>query len=94
MRHFLAVTLSVAMLAGASASPAADGIATLSVENMICPSCPYIVEQSLRRVEGVKSVDVSLQEKRAVVRYDDRKTNVEALIAATTRYGFPSSVVE
>ncbi len=45
------------------------------------------------RVDGVKAVDVSFEEKKAVVLYDDAKTNVEALTAATTNHGFPSSVI-
>jgi mercuric ion binding protein len=72
---------------------AAEQTVILSVKNMTCASCPYIVKQSLTRVDGVKAVNVSLEEKKAVVQYDDAKTNVEALTAATGNYGFPSSVI-
>ena len=73
---------------------AAEQMVTLAVENMTCFSCPYIVKQSLTRVDGVRAVDVSLEEKKAVVQYDDARTNVEALTAASTKYGFPSSVIK
>lgn len=94
MRHTFATTLGAAMLALGAGAFAADKTVTLAVKNMTCASCPYIVKQSLTRVDGVKTVGVSLEEKQAVVQYDDTKTNVEALTAATTNYGFPSSVIK
>ena len=94
MRQFLATILSAAMLALGAGALAAEQTVTLAVKNMTCVSCPYIVKQSLTRIDGVKAVDVSLEEKQAVVQYDDTKINVEALITATTNYGFPSSVIK
>jgi mercuric ion binding protein len=40
---------------------------------------------------ALANVTVSLQQKTAVVTYDDSKTNVNALTAATTNAGYPSS---
>lgn len=94
MKLIFATTLCMAVFAFGTVAPAADQIVTLSVKNMTCASCPFIVKRSLTRVEGVKVVDVSLEENKAVVQYDDAKTNVEALTSATTNYGFPSSVID
>ena len=66
----------------------------LEVSGMTCASCPYIVKQSLADVQGVTAVEVSLAEKAAVVSFDDGKTEVAALIAATGNIGFPSIVKE
>ncbi len=93
MRHILATVVTTVMLSFGGGTLAAEQTVTLAVENLTCASCPYIVKQSLTRVDGVKAVDVSLEEKKAVVRYDDTKTNVEALTAATRKYGFPSSAI-
>ncbi len=94
MRHTIATVLTTVMLAFGAGALAAEKTVTLAVENMTCASCPYIVKQSLTRVEGVTAVDVSLKEKKAVVQYDDAKTNVEALSTATRNHGFPSSVIK
>jgi mercuric ion binding protein len=94
MRPIFATTLCAAMLAFGAGTLAAEQTVTLAVKNMTCFSCPYIVKQSLTRVDGVKAVDVSLEEEKAVIQYDDAKTNVEALTAATTNHGFPSFVIK
>ena len=67
---------------------------TLSVENMSCASCPFIIKQTLNKVTGVLDVQVSFEDKTARVVYDDSQTNVAALTDATTNAGFPSSLVE
>ena len=67
---------------------------TLSVQNMSCASCPFIIQQTLSKVTGVLDVQVSFEDKTARVVYDDSQTNVAALTDATTNAGFPSSLVE
>ena len=75
------------------ASPgfAAERTVTLAVQNMYCAACPYTVKASLQAVPGVSGVTVSFQDKTAVVRYDDGRTDVKALIGATTNAGYPSA---
>jgi len=41
---------------------------TLHVNGMMCPMCKARVEKALAAVEGVQSVEVSLEEKIAAVR--------------------------
>jgi mercuric ion binding protein len=52
------------------------------------------VKQSLARVDGVKTVAVSLEKKIAVVTFDDSRTDVSKLTRATADAGFPSRVLE
>jgi mercuric ion binding protein len=78
-------------LSVASSALAAERTVTLAVQNMYCAACPHTVKASLRAVPGVKMVAVSLQQKTATVTFDDAKTNVKALTAATTNAGYPSS---
>jgi len=90
------LTLSVlAAAASAFGGPvlAAEQIVTLSVPGMSCVSCPAIVKGSLHKVQGVTKVDVSFEQKTAVVTFDDAKASVEDLINATTNAGFPSQRV-
>jgi mercuric ion binding protein len=70
---------------------AATRTATLDVPGMTCSTCPITIKKALNRVSGVSQVDVSFEKKQAVVTYDDAKTNVEALVKATTDSGFPST---
>ena len=65
---------------------------TLDVPTMTCVTCPITVKKSLKNVDGVEKADVTYETKLAVVSYDDTKTNVEALIKATTNAGYPSTL--
>ena len=73
---------------------AAERTVTLAVDNLWCATCPYIVKQALSRVSGVTDVEVSYQEKTAVVTFDDAKTNVAALTETTAQFGFPSRALQ
>lgn len=61
---------------------------------MTCSTCPIQVKQALLRVPGVSAASASLEKKEAIVTYDERRTNVEALRKATADIGFPSTVKE
>lgn len=63
---------------------------TLSVPGMTCSTCPITIKKALTQVVGVTRVEVSYERLEAVVTFDDAKTNVDALISATTRAGYPS----
>ncbi len=82
----------VAILALASASAWAMKTVTLSVPDMSCSTCPIQVKKALSRVPGVSNATASLEQKDAVVTYDESKTNVEAMMKATADIGFPSTV--
>jgi periplasmic mercuric ion binding protein len=86
--------ITLAVLAAALASPAwaAPRTVTLAVPGMNCPACPFTVKKALERVEGVQQVEVSYKTLEAVVTFDDSKTTIEALTAATGDAGYPSSV--
>ena len=86
---FVGAILGLSLVASSTAL-AAERTVTLAVKNMFCAACLYTVKASLQRVAGVSKVVVSSKDKTAVVTYDDAKTNVEALTAATTNAGYPS----
>lgn len=90
MKKLAAFPVGFALLASSSAV-ATERNVVLSVQNMYCAACPHTVRASLQSVPGVESVTVSLQQKMAVVTYDDARTNVKALTDATTKAGYPSS---
>ena len=55
-------------------------------------ACPITVKSSLEAVPGVTKAVVSYADKTAVVTFDDTKTAVPALTAATTNAGYPSAL--
>jgi mercuric ion binding protein len=85
----VAVLLGMSLLA--SAAVAAPKTVTLAVPGMYCATCPITVKGSLAAVPGVAKVEVSLANKTATVTFDDSKTAVPALIAATTNAGYSST---
>jgi mercuric ion binding protein len=72
---------------------AATRSVTLSVPTMDCPVCPITVKKALTKISGVSAADVSFDERRAKVTFDDARTNVEALMRATRDAGYPSTIV-
>ena len=87
--------VSAATTASSSASPMQENIRTakLKVDGMWCSSCAYFVKQALMGTPGVRDAKVSMLTKTATVTYDPTQTEVEALVAATTDYGYPSKVL-
>lgn len=64
----------------------------LDVPTMNCAACPITVAHSLNNIDGVKKAEVTYRTKLAVITYDDTKTNLKALIKATTNAGYPSTL--
>lgn len=87
----LAFVAAVAIPSGASA---AERTVTLKVENMTCDLCAPTVRKSLSQLSGVIRVQVSAEKETATVTFDDAKTDVKALTAATTNAGYPSRVAQ
>ena len=79
-------------LGAAQPSFAAPKTVVLAVPGMTCSACPITVRKALEKVPGVQQVKATYEPKEAVVRFDDAKTDVNALIKATTEAGYPSSV--
>lgn len=90
MKKLVALTALIAMT-----SPvwSATQTVTLSVPGMNCATCPITVKKALTKLSGVSKTDVNLDRREAKVRFDDAKTNVEALTRATKDAGYPSTVV-
>ncbi len=94
MKRLSTAAFAALMSLAAHGASADQRTVTLEVDNLFCATCPYIVKQALSRIPGVTEVEVSYEEKTAVVTFDDRKTDVTALMAATAGTGFPANVIE
>ena len=64
----------------------------LRIQGMSCGNCVRHVTGALEKLEGVRSVDVSLAEKRARVEHDPSRPTVEQMIAAVDDAGYESEL--
>ncbi len=64
---------------------------TLDVPGMNCPACPFTVQKSLKKLDGVVSAKATLEDKKAVVIYNPSQVSLEQMIEATTNAGYPST---
>lgn len=92
MKTLIPAVFTLALIAFTGAAVAANRTVRLAVENMTCAVCPITIKKALNKVPGVSHTEVSFERKEAVVTFDDTKTDVEALIQATTRAGYPARV--
>jgi copper chaperone CopZ len=81
--------LGVPYVTGSAArSTPSDGALVYHVEGMTCAGCEASVEQAIRSVKGVKSVDASFKDSRAVVELDPQAGKPENVLAAIEKTGY------
>lgn len=61
---------------------------TIPIEGMSCASCMARVKKTLRSIEGVTAVEVSLAQRAAHVSYRDTEVSPERLAAAINDLGY------
>lgn len=67
---------------------------TLQVDGMVCNECAEKVGSCLKKMKGVKSVDVDIDENRAMIEYDPKKVSVEKMIKALKKKGYDAKKEE
>jgi mercuric ion binding protein len=89
------VALTAALFLSGAAF-ATERTVTLNVANATCELCGPIVKGSLTRVSGVLDVQISEADGAAIakVRFEDSRTDVPALITATSNAGYPSRILQ
>lgn len=60
----------------------------LKIEGMHCAGCSTRLEKVLKNLEGVEIAKVSLEEKKATIKYDETKINIENIKEAIEDAGF------
>ncbi|MCF6320849.1 MAG: mercury resistance system periplasmic binding protein MerP [Rhizobiaceae bacterium] len=92
MRKILTATLLASALFSSTMAMAAEQTIKLAVPGMTCASCPFIVKEAISRVEGIKSVEATMDDRSATVIFDDQITNLEEITQATANVGYPSTL--
>ncbi|PCI52876.1 MAG: mercury transporter [Alphaproteobacteria bacterium] len=70
---------------------ATQASASFAIEKMTCATCPISVKKAMKRVDGVKTVEVDFATKIATVVYDPAVTTPTEIAAASTNVGYPAS---
>ena len=60
----------------------------LKIEGMHCTGCSTRLEKVLNNLEGVETAKVSLEEKKATIKYDETKINIENIKESIEDAGF------
>lgn len=74
-----------------TSAEAAQAIAQFAIENMTCATCPISVRKAMKRVDGVKSVEIDFASKIAIVTFDPDLTTAGDIAAASTNVGYPAT---
>ena len=60
----------------------------LKIEGMHCAGCSTRLEKVLNNLDGVEIAKVSLEEKKATIKYDENKISLESIKEAIEDAGF------
>ena len=60
----------------------------LKIEGMHCAGCSTRLEKVLNNLEGVETAKVSLEEKKATIKYDETKISLEIIKETIEDAGF------
>ena len=60
----------------------------LKIEGMHCTGCSTRLERVLNNLEGVETAHVSLEEKKATIKYDETKISLESIKEVIEDAGF------
>ncbi len=93
----LSALLGMAVLAARAAADAEETplvTSVFEVEGMTCGGCEAAVKATVKRLDGVRTVDASHREKRATVTYDEQKVKPEAIVQAIEKLGYSAELLE
>ena len=63
----------------------------LGIEGMTCDNCVKTLTRSLKRVNGIKDVQVDRQDARATITFDTTKTDMAAIHNAIEQSGYKAT---
>ena len=66
---------------------------SFKVTGMSCANCVANVEKAVRKIEGIKEVNVNLVEELMLVSFDENKTNTDAIEEAVRKAGYGASLI-
>ena len=65
--------------------------ACFNVEGMTCSACTVTTKVAIKKLAGIESVDVSVDDKKAVIQYNDAKTNPDEIKRKIDSVGYKAT---
>ena len=81
------LTLTPALVFAAPPTGGSFNKACFKVDGMTCPSCSLTVKSAVKRLKGIKSIDVSVQGSEAIIFFDNKKTEAKDIRAKINEIG-------
>ncbi|HHL73596.1 MAG TPA: copper chaperone [Bacteroidetes bacterium] len=78
----------------AAETAVATKVVTLDVEGMTCGGCEAAIKTTLKKIDGVQSVDASYEKGSAEVTVQQGKEQVQAMIEALDKIGYKAKVAD
>lgn len=58
------------------------------VEGMTCAACTVTLKAAIKRLDGISSVKALVEEKSAIVEFDPKRTNIDAIKKVINSIGY------
>lgn len=68
--------------------------ACFNVEGMTCATCPITTKSAIKKLDGIKNAQVSLEMKKAIVSYDLTLTNPKEIKSKINSVGYKATEVQ
>lgn len=68
--------------------------ACFSVEGMTCAACSVTTKAAIKKLDGIESIDVSLDDKKAEVHFNDAKTNADEIKNKIDSVGYKATQLQ
>ena len=65
----------------------------LEIEGMTCGSCAASITTAVKKIDGVRTVEISFEQKGGTVEFDPAKANEQAIVEAVNNAGFKAQRV-
>lgn len=65
--------------------------ACFNVEGMTCVTCTVTTKAAIKKLNGIKDIQVSLEEKSAVIKYDDALTSSDEIRKKIDSVGYKAT---
>lgn len=65
----------------------------LEIDGMTCGSCAASIGTALKKIEGVRKIDISFEQKGGTVEYDPAKVSEQTIVETINKTGFKAQQV-
>lgn len=68
--------------------------ACFSVEGMTCAACTVTTKAAIKKLDGIQRIDISLDDKKAEVYFNDAKTNADEIKKKIDSVGYKATKLQ